>query len=239
MTDAGNPKTGPAVLDFSDCVLLTIHGVTSENQGLANLRAACERALPGIIVDSYFYGEVVPFQDLSEAVQYFIFRSIREKLELVYLKHLKGTNRRLFVVAHSFGTLAVIRALEMHVPHLTVSGLVLLGSIVPRHHPWDGLVESGQLADTPFVIVRRLDRVVRFGTLVGGGASGALGFVSMGNRLAHETFKSGGHTSYDPHDHTDVITYVRDGINAIRLVTFDEWKATCGWFARFRLFIGQ
>ena len=235
MTSAQPPVVAA---DFSDCVLLTVHGVTSKNEGLANVRAACEKAIPVIKADSYFYGQVVPFDDLSESVQYFIFRAIREKLELVHLKYLKGEKRRLYVVAHSFGTLAVIRALEMHVPGLTISGLVLLGSVVPRPHPWDGLVESGQLAQPPLAIIRPFDSVVKFGRLVGGGESGAKGFVANGTKLAYETYKSGGHTAYDPHDHQDVISYIRDGITAIKLVGFEQWKAGAGRLARLRLVLG-
>ena len=33
--------TATATTDYSDCFLLTIHGVTSENEGLANLRTYC------------------------------------------------------------------------------------------------------------------------------------------------------------------------------------------------------
>jgi hypothetical protein len=222
-------------VDFSDRVLLTIHGVTSTNDGLARLRSRCEKALPGIICDSYFYGEVVPFDDLSEEVQHFISRSIKDKLELVSLKYLNGSGKKLFVVAHSFGTLALIRALQMHVPGLSLSGLILLGSVVPRLQPWDGMVESGQLAQPPLAIIRPLDRVVRFGRLVGGGESGAKGFIAMGRHLAIETYKNGGHTAYYPDDCDDVVTYIRDGIAKMPLVTFDEWKAQAGSFRRFRL----
>jgi len=222
-------------LSFDDRFLLTIHGVTSTNDGLALLRKRCEKALPGITCDSYFYGEVVPFSDLSEEVQYFISRSIREKLELVNLKHLNGSGKRLFVVAHSFGTLALIRALQMHVPGLTIEGLVLLGSVIPRLQPWDGFVESGQLAQPPLVIIRPLDRVVRFGRLVGGGESGAKGFVAMGQHLARETFKNGGHTAYYPDDCDDVITYIRGGSSSLSLVPLEDWRRQAGWWRRFWL----
>src|SRR6476659_5216576 len=97
---------------FSDRFLLTVHGVTSDNSGLAKLRAHCEEALPGLACDSFFYGNVVPFRDLTEATADFIFRSVREKIELVVLKNGLRGGRKLFVVAHSFGTLAVVRALE-------------------------------------------------------------------------------------------------------------------------------
>lgn len=220
---------------FEDHFLLTIHGVTSTNDGLVGLRRRCEKALPGITCENYFYGRVVPFNDLSEEVQHFISRSIREKLELVNLKYGNGAAKRLFVTAHSFGTLAVIRALQMHVPGLKLAGLVLLGSVVPRLQPWDGLVESGVLAQPPLAIVRPLDRVVRFGRLVGGGESGARGFIAMGQHLASETYKNGGHTAYYPDDCDDIITYIRDGLGALPLVSLEEWKIRAGWWRRLYL----
>jgi alpha-beta hydrolase superfamily lysophospholipase len=68
-------------------------------------------------------------------------------LELISRKYLIPETRKCFIVAHSFGTLAVVRALEMHVPNLKVDGLILLGSIVPRDYYWDGLVSSKCLLD--------------------------------------------------------------------------------------------
>ena len=91
--------TPTASPDYSDCVLLTIHGVTSDNEGLANVRTYCEEQLPGIICDSYYYGHVTPFMDLSAAVAGAISQHVRDKIDLVYFKHLRGTERRLYVVA--------------------------------------------------------------------------------------------------------------------------------------------
>ena len=112
--------TPTASPDYSDCVLLTIHGVTSDNEGLAKIRTYCQEQLPGLICDSYYYGHVTPFRDLSKAVARAIFQHVRDKIELVYFKYLRDSKRRLYVVAHSFGTLAVIRALEMHIPGVTI-----------------------------------------------------------------------------------------------------------------------
>src|SRR5437868_845147 len=92
--------------DYSNRLLLTIHGVMSDNAGLARLRKECESAMPGLLCDSFFYGSVVPYRDLPKHSP-FIFRTIREKLELLYLKYLKDSERRLYIVAHSFGTLAL------------------------------------------------------------------------------------------------------------------------------------
>jgi hypothetical protein len=226
----------PALVErFDDRFLLTVHGVTSDNSGLARLRSRCEESLPGLVSDSYFYGSVIPFRDLTEATSWFIFRAVREKLELVYLKYIADTGRRLFVVAHSFGTLAVIRALEMHVPGLSIEGLVLLGSIVPQYHLWDGLMQTGQLLNPPLAIIRPFDRVVRHGRWVGGGESGALGFIANGMTRPLETYKLGGHTAYFPNDNGDVITMLRAGVGAVELMSYENWKTKLSFFQKLRL----
>jgi hypothetical protein len=225
---------------FDDRVLLTVHGVMSDNSRLALLRERCEKALPGLISDSYFYGSVVPFQSLTEETALLIFRAVRDKLELVHLKYLHRQNRRLYVVAHSFGTLAVIRALEMHVAALSLEALVLLGSIVPRSHYWDGLVSSKQLNSAPLATIRPLDTIVRFGRAVGGGDSGARGFIANGHNRPIESYKSGGHSAYFPADVEDVIALIRDGGAAPpEHPTFDSWYSTTGMFTRLRYRVQQ
>jgi len=220
---------------FGDRFLLTVHGVTSDNSGLARLRARCEAALPGLACDSFFYGNVVPFRDLTEATADFIFRSVREKIELVVLKNDLRGGRRLFIVAHSFGTLAVVRALEMHIPGVEIEGLVLLGSIVPRDHLWDGLVEQGLLRVPPLAIVRPFDRVVPHGRWIGGGESGTRGFIALGAHRPFESYKNGGHTAYYPADCDDVVTAVRDGVQAVPRVGFDEWYGRLPRYKRWLL----
>ncbi len=218
--------------DFSDKFLLTIHGVTSDNSGLAKLRAECESALPGILTESYFYGTVVPFRDLTEEVSQFIFRSVREKIENIVLKHIRGHSRKLYIVAHSFGTLALVRALEMHIPGAVVEEIVLLGSIVPRAHYWDGLLSGGQLRNPPFAVVRPRDRIVRFGRLVGGGESGARGFIANGIQRPTETYKNGSHTAYFPDDVSDVVTLIRDGQSCLTPVSRSQWYSSLSWWGR-------
>ena len=221
------PLEVPNIIDYSDRVLLTIHGITSDNEGLANIRSYCEQQLPGLICDSYYYGHVVPFSDLSKTVRQTIFQAVREKIELVHLKYVRETRRRLYIVAHSFGTLAVVRALEMHIPGATIEALVLLGSIVPRQHYWDGLVESNQLRHAPFAVVRPLDRVVLGAHYVGGEASGAFGFIPNGRHRVYETFKSGGHTAYDPDDGPDIVSIVRSGVLAAARTDYPDWWRGC------------
>jgi pimeloyl-ACP methyl ester carboxylesterase len=141
-------------MPHSDKFLLTVHGVNSNNDGLKTLRDRCVQNLQGLLVDSFFYGKVIPFKELTGPVCQFIFRTVRDKLDLINRTYLIPETRKCFIVAHSFGTLAVVRALEMHVPDLKVEALILLGSIVPREYHWDGMVASKCLAGPPLAIVR-------------------------------------------------------------------------------------
>lgn len=219
---------------FDDRVLFTVHGVTSDNSGMKKLRAHCEEKLPGLIADSYYYGKVIPFKELTEDTSHAVFRAIRDRLEILQKKHVQGSRKKLYIAAHSFGTLATIRALEMRIPNLEVEGLFLMGSIVPRYYYWDGLIESKQLQNPPVSVVRPLDRVVRGGFAVGGGSSGATGFIAVGRYLPIETFKRGGHTAYADYDGDDLVTFIRDGASNLQLVDRDTWLASAGRLDRFR-----
>lgn len=227
--------TLPRTASYSDRFLLTIHGITSDNSGLMNLRAHCENALPGLKCDSHFYGYVIPFRDLTPSIRKLVFQDVRQKIELVSLKY--GDSHKLFIVAHSFGTLAVVEALKMHISKIKIEGLVLLGSVVPRDHYWDGLIESGQLQHRPLVVVRPLDRVVRLGKWVDGEKSGALGFIANGMHRPLQTYKDGTHTSYYPADCNDVVNVIINGTDCVHLISYDEWYENCGFLSRLRRFL--
>lgn len=211
---------------------MTIHGVTSDNSGLTMLRNYCETELPGLICESFYYGSVIPFKELTEDTAYAVFLAVRDRLELLFSRYIKDSERKLFIAAHSFGTLATVRALEMRIPGLVVEGLFLMGSIVPRYYYWDGLIASGQIRCPPFSVVRPLDRIVRAGFAVGGGSSGASGFIANGRYRPLETFKSGGHTAYAQNDGDDLVQFIRSGPAAIRVQNRDAWFAGIGHWER-------
>lgn len=202
-------------MPYSDRVLLTVHGVNSTNDGLAVVRSRCEASLPGITCDSYNFGKMLPYKELTDSVRQFVYRTVRDRFEIINLTRLLPERKRCFVVCHSFGTLAVVRALEMNIPNFRIEGLILLGSIVPRDYLWDGLVNSGLLQHPPLSVVRPFDMVVQKARLVGGGPSGAEGFIATGVHRPREIHKNGGHCGYDPHDVNDIITAIRDGVNVV------------------------
>lgn len=202
-------------MPHNDKFLLTVPGVNSINDGFAALRTRCETTLPGIKVDSFFFGRVLPFKELTDSVRQFIYRTLRDRLQIITDTYLVPEKRRCYIVAHSFGTLAAVRALEMHVRDLNVDGLILLGSIVPRDYYWDGLVSSGRLSGPPVAVIRPFDLIVRRAHLISGGSSGSDGFIPTGVHRALESFKNGGHTAYDPDDASDVIVGIEHGLTAI------------------------
>jgi pimeloyl-ACP methyl ester carboxylesterase len=176
---------------------------------------------------------------LNETITQTIFDAVRGKIENLYHRYLDGKQSRLYIVAHSFGTLAVTNALMLGDPGATVEALVLLGSIVPRAFPWDPLVERGQLRRAPLAIVRPLDGVVLGARLVGGGTSGTFGFIANGVHLPTETYKNGGHTAYDPDDAADIATVVRDGIDQVDAMSYPKWWEQCGTMTRLRVKFGR
>lgn len=84
------------------------------------------------------------------------------------------------VIAHSFGSLSIGRALKVR-PSLTLTRAILFGCILPRDYPWSRIMDNGQIQSvlheiggedpwpkTPF---RRL--------IVGSGSAGRDGFLDL------------------------------------------------------------
>lgn len=209
-------------MSYSDRVLLTVHGVMSDNAGLANIREYCQKRLPGLICESFYYGNLIPERELTPAVRELVFKSVNLCIRDVAYRFLLGTNRKLYIVAHSFGTLATIRALQMWVPTQTAA-LVLLGSIVPRDFEWQSLVNFNVLTGPPLAIIRPFDNVVRLARRIGGAPSGAEGFIATGGIIPIQHYKDGGHTAYDPDDRDDVLKAIGLGLAAVAVQTRDEW----------------
>jgi hypothetical protein len=211
-------------MSYSDRVLLTVHGVMSDNAGLANLRDYCQKRLPGLICESFYYGNLIPARELTPAVRMLVFKSVNLYIRDVANRFLVGTNRKLYIVAHSFGTLATIRALQLWVPTQT-EALVLLGSIVPRDFEWQSLVDFNLLTGPPLAVIRPLDNVVRFARRIDGAPSGAEGFIATGGIIPIQTYKDGGHTAYDPDDRDDVVETIDSGLASVSVQTRDQWYA--------------
>ncbi len=222
---------------YQDRALVTVHGINSDNTGLGNVSRYCKQRLPGLLVENIYFGRVLPFKELTPVIQDLVVSHIRDRLDLFERDFLRAAKRKLFILAHSFGTIATVRALEQHLPHVCVTGLLLVGSVVRRNYSWDTLITRGTLADPPVAVVRPFDRIVQGAAIVRGGPSGAKGFIPQGVFQARETFKDGGHIAYDPDDGDDVATMIDNGIGAVPEVTRDQWYSRLGRLARLRLLL--
>jgi hypothetical protein len=222
-SDVRRPLPGErhVVTDYSDRVLLTIHGVMSDNSGLENVRKYCERMLPGLICESDYYGYHIPRWNFDRKKRLMAFEIVRLKIDNVLKSYITGTRRKLYVLAHSFGTLATIRSLESHFSD-QIEGLILVGSIVQRAQRWDGYV-GDQLAGPPLAVIRPFDNIVRFASRLGGAASGAEGFIANGAQIPIQSYKSGGHTAYDPDDRDDVVQAIKEGLGSVTIQTKEQW----------------
>lgn len=228
MTTAAAPRTS-----YGDRVLVTIHGVWSDNIGLHRLGEHCKGALPGLTVVYVNYGSTtLKVQD--EETRFTIFNTVRGQFRKL-LDDLRdkrgypqGLETKIYVVAHSFGTVALLELLRQPLRALRVERAVLLGSLLSRWTDWEHLVdEASVIAQAPLNIVRPFDLTVKRGGAMGGGLSGTRGFSPMGRYPATDHFKLGGHTAYDAADFADVVS-VLDGKGTLQPVSWDSFHASLG-----------
>jgi hypothetical protein len=119
-------------------------------------------------------------------------REIRRILLRLQAIHHKHADKKLSIVAHSFGTYAIGRILR-DTPNLVLHRLVLCGSILPRDFRWDHVSnrlqsdvmnECGTKDVWPVIAGRYTWRC---------GASGTYGFGTGG---VYDRFHAGGHSDY-------------------------------------------
>jgi alpha-beta hydrolase superfamily lysophospholipase len=73
---------------------------------------------------------IFPLRHLDSATAELVTEAIYLKIDNTYLNHVLGRQRKLFVVAHSSGTLSLVRALQRGFrKSLQIEGVILLGSI--------------------------------------------------------------------------------------------------------------
>lgn len=221
-------------------LLITVHGIMSDNDGLARLGVYCNNHVNNFFHWPIYYKFTSPFEILSNEQLEFIFEFVRSQLLVITLGikvqlALKQRNRypEITLVAHSLGTMATLTAIQKGLPDLKIQNLVLLGSILKRNEVWTGYGAMGILGNDPFNVARPFDRVVQFGKAIGGGLSGTRGFIQTGPFSPKSTFKDGGHTAYDPNDFADIAN-VMNG-QSCPLVPYDCFHKTLGVWSRSRL----
>lgn len=218
-------------------LLITVHGIMSDNTGFVNLASYCQPLIPNFYHWPIYYKYTTPFQVLSRDQREFLFEMIQVKLIVVAQQikiQLVGKERESYpaitIVAHSLGTMGMLRALEVGLANLQIKNFVLLGSILRRNVNFSGYASLGILVDAPLNIARPFDPYVRYGKAIKGGSSGTRGFIKVAPFSPNDTFKGGGHTAYDPDDFADIANLMMG--NASRLVSFDSFRASLGFWRK-------
>lgn len=101
------------------------------------------------------------------------------------------------IIAHSFGTYMVARALEIF-DGIRFDHVILCGSIIPQDFSWQELFDDGQVRRVLNECARK-DIVVKAAPffIQDAGASGAYGFTLQDdNRLCQRTIRKFGHSDY-------------------------------------------
>jgi pimeloyl-ACP methyl ester carboxylesterase len=230
-------------MSHSDKLLITVHGVNSDNRGLGRLADHCKRALRGLRTFALNYGEHFPSKVLSDATCGVIFKAAQgELLNLtLHLKQQGGLNSqtKIFMAAHSFGTMVTRQCLERAPRGFSVERIILLGSILDQWTDWDWFIQSSKvLRNPPLNIVRPFDAVVRQGRRIRkirGGLSGIRGFSPMGSYVPVDYFKRGGHVDYDPDDFEDIAHVIDGSFDYTRVCSEDEFMKSLSKWEKFTL----
>jgi len=204
-------------------VLFTVHGVNSDSDKLSRIQDECRTNIPDLNTETCSWQKFFPWRLFDDATATLVKDYVRKSLLLTFRQHSDRGPVKLTVVAHSYGTLAVLKVMQDHLPGLQIGSLVLLGSIIPRDQQWDGFIANRQLSEPPLAIIRPFDWIVRLSRVYNGQASGALGFIPQGMHRPIEIYKHGGHTSYFPADCEDIRNVVLSGVSGVKAVSRDEW----------------
>lgn len=208
-------------------VIVTIHGVSSENDTLNELAEDCIDEVPGLVHEPVPWQQHSPLLLKIGSVRESAFATVRFKLQDVCRRH---PNDDLTIVAHSYGTLLLVRAIGTAIAGLNNAKIVTLGSIIARDHMWDGWLENGTIREV-VNIARPFDRIVSRSSFLGGGYSGTRGFI----KSAINCFKGGGHSSYYPDDVRDVQAVIQDAFEKGQHIrTHARWLAGLSFWQRVR-----
>ena len=229
---------------YDDTVLLTIHGVWSDNSGLHKLGQYCKHQLPGLHVVYVNYGDQGPVDVLDWQTRLTAYKTVRSYFLQLYVdftrnqKYPHGFSTKIYVVAHSFGTLALLKFIETPLQNLVIDNIVLIGSILPQWTEWDHFIDTLRaLRNPPINIVRPFDLIPRRAHRLHNerATSGTRGFSAMGSHIPTNHFKTGGHTTYDPDDFDDVVDIIKGTFSRGKAVTETMFVTDLSRWQRIRL----
>ncbi|WP_404973074.1 DUF6932 family protein [Vibrio campbellii] len=129
-------------LDETEGVLVTIHGLLSTGAWNGELLPVFSDA--GWTVAPYYYGVQSPDILVREKQRKEAVDKFREWIHGIYELYCKGTNRKISVIAHSFGTYligAYLNGFEGN-PPVEFESIILTGSILNEDYDWGFLENS-------------------------------------------------------------------------------------------------
>lgn len=219
---------------MSERLLASIHGVSSDTVQLKKLADEVAGGLGYDAVIAVNYGEQRPLKAIDRQTRFLIFKNVALSLKAAHEESRRktGADPSIDVIAHSFGTLSVVRAIRDEA--VGIRHLILLGSIVDRWINWDPLVRQKLVTCPPLNIVRPFDMVVRHAHFLDGDSSGARGFSPQGRCQAIDHFVTGGHNDYG--EDAFVITQFLGGTWSAKDATDEDgFKQTLSVMGRARL----
>ena len=138
------PASGAPGAQRTDKVVLTVHGINTYGDWAAKLARILQHHDPRIETESYSYGYfsilafLIPFLRWIEV--------LRCRRELYCLKR-RTDGRTVDIVAHSFGTFIVAKAIRSARPERLprIGTVILAGSVLRSSFDWSSLLHSGKL----------------------------------------------------------------------------------------------
>jgi len=120
-------------------IIILLHGIRTFGGWQNRLSSTLDSAIPGVHVHIYKYGYFSTLTFLIPVLRNLVIRRFRR-----YLKdHISSSDQtRVDIVAHSFGTFVIARALSGLSPgeRPKIHTLLLCGSVLKQLYPWDELV---------------------------------------------------------------------------------------------------
>jgi hypothetical protein len=190
-------------------VLITVHGIRTFGQWQDRLKKLVTAANPNVEVKEYGYGYFSVVAFLIPVVRWLAVISFRRRLKLLLKTHPRAP---VSIVAHSFGTHIVARALQSmkpgELPEIPV--VILAGSVLKSNFDWTRLLNSGKLKrvindcgiDDNILLLSQMCVLLT-------GMAGRVGFYGFSDEQVMNRYFAGGHSHYFQPAGADLDSFMR------------------------------
>ncbi|CAE6968499.1 alpha/beta fold hydrolase [Paraburkholderia domus] len=175
-----------------DRVVISVHGIRTYGHWQENLGKAVESYSRSCERIEIKFGFLNVFFFLVPFVRSFILKKVVQQLVNNLEKH---QQKEILVVAHSFGTMAVFRALQSYTPPRKLKGTILCGSPLPSDTDIDHIVANSEVTYNEcgtWDLVLVVARLLAWGL----GDAGRTGFTRENSGSFRNRYFKGGHSLY-------------------------------------------